>query len=101
MPPFLSIILIGSIATAAAAAGAVMDWTPLANIGPVGIILIWFMWRAEPRLRAIESAIDRQTRGNLVMLIEIKRTSPEGKTVAEGIIKEIEAAGRQRGEPDK
>lgn len=70
----------------------VWDWTPLINLGIAGIMLAWFMIRVEVRLRAIETAVQQYTRAQLVMLIEIKRTSDEAKVQAQQIINDIDAS---------
>ncbi len=52
--------------------GATLDWiSPLLQFGGVGVCLVWFMFRSEPRLRAIEAAIDRVTRALIVLSIAI------------------------------
>lgn len=93
----VGVVVVGLI-TPIIAQAAGMEWGPLLNVGAVGAVLLWFMLRAEPRLRGIESAIDRSTRGNLILLLEIKRTTPEGRTAAETLKQEIEAAAKARGE---
>lgn len=49
-----------------------MEWMNIAlQYGPLGFICFWFLFRSEPRLRAIESSLDRQTRANIVTTIAI------------------------------
>lgn len=72
------------------------DWSPLLNMGGVGLVLVWFLWKAEPRMRAIESAIDRNSRSILILLLEISRTTPEAKIQANAVVTEIEKAEEAR-----
>lgn len=73
------------------------DWSSLAEYGIIGVVLGWFLWKAEPRMRSMEAAIDRMTRGNMIMLMEIQRTTPEGKRQAQALIEEINQADKERG----
>lgn len=58
--------------TTGASNGTTLDWLmPLLQFGGVGVCLIWFMFRSEPRLRAIESSIDRICRALIVLSIAI------------------------------
>lgn len=72
------------------------DWGSLAEYGIIGVVLGWFLWKAEPRMRSMEAAIDRMTRGNMVMLMEIQRTTHEGKRQAQALIDEIDVANKER-----
>lgn len=72
---------------------SVMDWLmPLLQFGGVGVCLIWFMFRSEPRLRAIEAAIDRAARAMIVLSIAIADMlgSKAIKLQAEPIQKELD-----------
>ena len=74
------------------------DWLHFAaQNGPVGLMLAWVLWKQEPRQRAGEAAIDRLVRGNMIMLMEIQRTSPEGKRQAAALVAEIDDATKERG----
>lgn len=58
--------------TLSQAAANSSEWFgPLLQLGGVGACLAWFMFRSEPRLRAIEAAIDRASRTMIVMTIAI------------------------------
>lgn len=84
----------------AAAISAVVDtttapaawWAPLVNTGAIGAILVWFMVRMEPRMKALEMAQDRSTRADLLRLVASAHVSPELKEEATSILREIEAA---------
>ncbi len=76
------------------------DFSPLVNLGAMGVVLAWMLWKAEPRMRAVESAIDRQSAAILILLLEIDRTTPEAKRQATVVMEEIKAARRARGEPE-
>lgn len=65
----------------------------------LGSVLFWFMFRAEPRLREIEAALNRNARTQMVMLLSIPTLSEAARKEADAIIKEIDAetAARQAG----
>jgi hypothetical protein len=65
-------------------------WVSLTNIGAVGAVLIWFMFRAEPRLKAIEKATDRQTRAMILLTLNMPSTSARLQELGKEIVQEIE-----------
>lgn len=78
---------------AEAATGVLTDqWGPLINLGAVGCVLAWFMFRTEPRLRRMEQAIDRSSRALMIVTMSIRRLAPEIKEQAESLISELEDA---------
>ncbi len=72
------------------------DFTPLINGGALSIILAWFLWKHEPRIKAIEEAIDRMSRTLLLFLLELAHVSDAAKLQAKAIIEEIGKAEEQR-----
>lgn len=80
--------------------GSGFTWQPIINLGGIGLVLAWVLWKLEPRMRGLEAAIERNTRANLVMIIEIKRTSEEAKKAAQEMIDEIDQAAKLRGGDD-
>lgn len=44
------------------------EFGPLIQTGAIGVVLAWFLFRIEPRIRALERAVDRFSR---VMLLDI------------------------------
>lgn len=85
--------------------GNPMEWiSPLLQFGGVGVCLIWFMFRSEPRLRAIEAAIDRVTRVLIVLSIAIANAlealqwhaAKSIKAQAEPIDRELDEASHSR-----
>jgi len=91
-------------ADATPSAGATLDWiSPLLQFGGVGVCLVWFMFRSEPRLRAIEAAIDRVTRALIVLSIAIANAlealqwhaAKSIKTQAEPIERELDESARK------
>jgi hypothetical protein len=81
------------------AEAATFDWLHFAaQNGPVGLMLAWVLWKMEPRQRANEAVVDRLIRGNMIMLMEIQRTSPEGKRQAAALVLEIDEAAKERDE---
>jgi hypothetical protein len=80
-----------------ALADMAFDLSPLTSVGGVGVVLAWMLWKSEPRLKAIESAVDRCNRTVLMLMLEIERTSPQAKEQATALLKEIEQAQNARG----
>lgn len=63
------------------ASGGVEQWImPILQTGAVGAVLVWFMLRAEGRMKAIETAIDRAARANLVLAMAL---DPAGNKIRE------------------
>lgn len=83
-----------AIGIANAVAGA--DYSPLYNLGAIGVVLGWLMWRVEPRMKSMEAAQDRATRANMLMLIAIPQVADGVKEQAQGISKEIDEAALAR-----
>lgn len=44
---------------------------PLLNLGGVGVVLAWMLWRTDRRLERLERAIDRLTRAQLLFLLAV------------------------------
>lgn len=82
----LSIFLLG---TEAAATEAQNWWAPLLNTGPIGAILVWFMLRNEPRLRAIEASIDRIARALMIVVTAMKMLDKALVDEAQQILDEV------------
>lgn len=72
------------------------DFAPLINVGVTGVILAWFLWKHEPRIKAIEEAIDRMSRTLLLFLLELAHVSDAAKLQAKAIIEEIGKAEELR-----
>lgn len=78
---------------------ATTEWTTsLLQLGGVGGCLVWFMFRSEPRLRAIEAAIDRMARSIMLLVGALPSANDAQKAQAKGIIREIDDASKARGE---
>jgi hypothetical protein len=93
---FLPVLAAG----AETAAGVITDrWSPLINLGAVGCVLAWFMFRMEPRLRRMEQAIDRMSRAIMLAALSMKGVSPALKEQATAVLKEIEDAQERREQP--
>lgn len=91
----------GGAALAESSASGGFDFMPLLNLGAIGFVLAWFLWKADPRMRAIESAVDRLADAVLILLLEIDRTTPQAKAQAEVLQDKIRVARRARGEPEE
>lgn len=61
--------------------------------GGIGVSATWayWLWKLEPRLRAIEEAIYIQAKVDLLRIVSNSLVAPELKTVASGIIKHVES----------
>lgn len=64
--------------------------SPLINLGAMGVVLIWFMFRAEPRMRGMERAIDRQTRATILLAASLPNQSQHISDLGQDIIRETE-----------
>lgn len=85
------------IILAQAGVDPVASWyQPLVNMGAIGIVLGWFMLRAEPRLRAIEASIDRVARALMVAVLSMKSCDASLKEQAQSIINEVEEAHKNQ-----
>ena len=82
--------------------------TPLLNLGAVGAVLAWVLWRLEPRLERsdqamaarferIEQALDRLTRAQLLMLISQPAVEEPVRQQAHQILEEMN--GHDAAEP--
>jgi hypothetical protein len=95
--------LIPIIAVAADAASALTStWSPLLNTGAIGCVLVWVLVRLQPSIGRMERAIDRGTRGNLVLALvlsdiaEGRDVSEIAKSQAKDLIKEIDNVADNR-----
>lgn len=61
-------------------------------------MLIWFMFRMEPRMRAIEAAIDTSSRAIMLLVGSMPSANDAQKLQAKGIIREIDHRTKARGE---
>ena len=67
-----------------------LEFAPLINLGAVGVVLGWFMFRMEPRLEQIEAAIDRLARAQMLLVVAQPDTSPNIRAQAQAILKELD-----------
>lgn len=75
-------------------------WMMLGNFGGIGVVLAWFLWKGEPRLRAIEAAIDRLVRIIAIFLIELPHVIDAVKTQCRAMTEELDKAEKARsGDP--
>lgn len=67
----------------------------IAPAGVAGVVLFWFMLRAESRLDRLERAIDRLSRTQLLALLDDERTSEQVRRQARAILAEMPATAQQ------
>ncbi len=62
------------------------------QFGATGVFCLWFMLRNEPRQRAIEQAVQQQSKSNLLLAIAIGEHIGNASIVDQGkqLMKEIE-----------
>lgn len=64
------------------------EWAQLLNVGAVGVVLAWFLYKLEPRLRDIEEALDRLTQAQLLLLINQPHTPEATRREAQRMLDE-------------
>jgi hypothetical protein len=74
------------------------SFMPLINIGAVGVILAFVLWKLEPRMRGAECAIDRLTRAIAIMLTELPHVLEGAKRQCSQLNTELDDAARARGD---
>lgn len=60
--------------------------------GFAGLLVVYYLVRLEPRLRAVEEAIARQGRIDLLRLAASPLVAPELKEAARSLIQEVDAS---------
>lgn len=82
----------------AQAGGEGFSFMPLINVGAVGVVLAFVLWRLEPRMRGAECAIDRLARAIAILITELPHVLQGAKTQCAQLNEELDAAARARGE---
>jgi hypothetical protein len=67
----------------------------LLQFGAGGFVLLWFMFRCEPRLRAMEKSMDRLAKAILLKIISYSDNHTQ-KEEAESLLKEMEDEREKR-----
>lgn len=67
-------------------------WKFLAGTGVAGAVLVWHLWRLEPRLRAIEVALLIKSKVDLMQMAMLPRVAPELKEAQIALVKQIDEA---------
>jgi hypothetical protein len=75
-----------------------IDWGELLKAGGVAAICAFVLVRLEPRLRGVESAIDRLTRMIAVMMSELPHVIEAVKGQCRDMQKELDRSAQDRGE---
>lgn len=71
--------------------GSVTWWAPLINTGAIGVVLGWFMLRMEPRMRAIEAAIDTISLALMIAVLAMKNLDRSISEQAQAIKDRLDA----------
>ena len=69
-----------------------MDISPLINLGAVGVVLAWFMIRAETKLDALVRAVNRLALSQVLDVLNRPGISPETKRQARILEQDIKSA---------
>lgn len=67
-------------------------WAEAGKYGLIGIVLLFILYRLEPRMKGIETAVNYLTQMIRLMLIEIKETSPAVRAQAVSIGEQMKAS---------
>lgn len=70
-------------------------WQPIVQVGVAGGVLVWFMWRNEPRLRGIEASIDRLAKAVLINTLALPHVLDVTKDQVKILINEIDKKPQQ------
>jgi hypothetical protein len=62
---------------------------PLINVGAVGAVLAWFMFRTEARLQEIEHAIEVMSKAILILAISNVKDDSPAKSQAEALLSDL------------
>lgn len=74
----------------------VADFAPhLAQYGLAGIMLVWFMLRAEKRLKSTEASVDRMAKAALLQLVSVGQLDTTIKDQAHQLLEEIKGKEAQ------
>lgn len=68
----------------------------LLQVGAVGGVLVWFLARAEPRLKGLEESNDRLTRGMMLFVLATEEVRTYLRDQATQLLAELEAAEKHR-----
>lgn len=71
-------------------ADAGFDFSPLLNTGVAACVLAFMLIKLEPRLRAIESSIDRSARALLLIVVSYPDSTNVQREQARDILKELD-----------
>lgn len=74
----------------------VSPWQPLVNNGPLGAILLWFMFRNDSRQRAMEAEIGRLSSSLLLLVGSMPNLKDGVKDAAHNLKTEIDKAATRR-----
>lgn len=94
--PELVVFLIPHLADALGSLG--VELTPLLNLGAVGAIAGYLLLKNEPRLKGVEQAVDRLTRGLMLSVLANEQVSLQLKAQATELLSELHDAEERRRE---
>lgn len=71
-------------------------WESLINVGAIGVVLGWFLIKAEPRMQGIERAINRLVRAQMLTLLSLPYVEEQQKREAKSILDEVDEKGTEK-----
>jgi hypothetical protein len=92
--PELLFFLVARLADALGSLG--VELTPLLNLGAVGAIAGYLLLKNEPRLKGVEQAVDRLTRGLMLSVLANEHASLQQKAQATELLQELHDAEERR-----
>lgn len=75
----------------------------LISSGVAGVVLLWFMFRAETRFKGVERSVNRMSKSVLLLVVSMESANQATKEEARGLLREMDrdpAADAQRRDDD-
>lgn len=91
-----SLLLAGGFVLGAATTPDPFNWWELMEKAPQVGVLLWFMFIVFPRLKGMESAVDRLSRTVLSIFVALPQLMEGTRAGMQGIIHEIDEAEARR-----
>lgn len=79
--------------------GLVPELAPVLNVGAIGAVLGYLLLKTEPRLKGMEAAIDRATRGQMLFLLAFEQVNGQLRAQVQELLQEIHDSEQRRSPP--